>query len=156
MTATVFVDASVLVYARDASEGESQARAMEWMTHLWYTRTGRLSFQVLEEFYLTVTDRLDPGLTPHEAQAEVRDLLTWRPIPLDSQVLEGAWSLADLHELSFWDAQVVAAAQAGGCRFLLTEAFEHGREFGAVEVVNPFDEEGGPRFVHEKYSEVQR
>lgn len=156
MNATVFVDASVLLHARDASEGEKQSRAMEWMTHLWNTRSGRLSFQVLEEFYLTLTRRLDPGLEPQEAQNEVRDLLAWRPVALDRDILEGAWSVAELHELSFWDATVVAAAQACGCRFLLTEAFEHGREFGAVQVVNPFLEEQGPSFVHEKTAEVHR
>lgn len=150
MHATVFVDASVLLYARDASEGERQARAMEWMTHLWNTRSGRLSYQVLEEFYLTATGRLDPGLTPREARDEVRDLLSWRPVALDQKVLEGAWSVADLHQLTFWDATVVAAAQTCGCRLLLTDAFEHGRELGAVEVVNPFAEEPGPSYLHEK------
>lgn len=149
MTATVFVDASVLLYARDASEGEKQSRAMEWMNHLWNTQTGRLSYQVLEEFYLTVTDRLEPGLEPKEAQEEVRDLLTWRPVALDRHVLESAWTVAETHDVSFWDATVVAAAQTAGCRLLLTEAFEHGRELGSVEVVNPFVEERNPGWVHE-------
>ena len=58
MIGPVFVDTNVLVYARDASEPGKQARAMLWLEHLWRERTGRLSVQVLQEFYHTVTGRL--------------------------------------------------------------------------------------------------
>jgi hypothetical protein len=53
----------VLVYARDASEPE-QPQAAAWVEHLWRTQTGRLSFQVLQEYYATTTRKLKPGLTP--------------------------------------------------------------------------------------------
>ena len=33
---------------------------------------------------------------------------------------------------------IVAAAQAGGCRALLTEDLQHGQMFGAVRVIDPF------------------
>ena len=52
MAASVFVDANVIVYSRDASEPEKQKQAMSWMDYLWRTRSGRLSFQVLQEFYI--------------------------------------------------------------------------------------------------------
>ena len=51
MSVKVFVDTNVLVYNRDASEPAKQQQAMVWMSHLWRTQTGRLSFQVLIEFY---------------------------------------------------------------------------------------------------------
>ncbi len=44
----VFVDANVLVYARDSSEVEKQRRrASAWVDELWRRRSGRLSTQVL-------------------------------------------------------------------------------------------------------------
>ena len=58
MGAKVFVDTNILVYCRDASEPEKQQKAMAWMTRLWETGCGRLSFQVLQEFYVTVTQKL--------------------------------------------------------------------------------------------------
>ena len=57
MTGTVFVDTNVLVYSRDVSEAQKQKQAMAWMTHLWAERCGRLSYQVLNEFYVTVTQK---------------------------------------------------------------------------------------------------
>ena len=68
MSDNIFVDTNVLVYSRDASEPEKQPLAMAWMKHLWENRTGRLSFQVLQEFYVTVVFKLDPGLEPENAR----------------------------------------------------------------------------------------
>ena len=62
MSAKVFVDTNILVYCRDASEPEKQEQALAWMAGLWQTGRGRLSFQVLQEFYVTVTQKLKPGL----------------------------------------------------------------------------------------------
>jgi predicted nucleic acid-binding protein len=64
MSAKVFVDTNILVYCRDASEPQKQAQTAAWMAALWKQRTGRLSFQVLQEFYVTVTAKLTPGFPP--------------------------------------------------------------------------------------------
>src|SRR5262245_42943325 len=58
----VFVDTNVLVYARDARYPDKQQRAEDWMARLWRQRTGRLSVQVLQEYYVSVTQRLKPGM----------------------------------------------------------------------------------------------
>ncbi len=140
----VFVDTNVLVYARDASEPEKQPRARDWLATLWETREGRLSFQVLTEYYVTVTRKLRPGLTPDEAQSDVRDLLAWSPIGLDQIVLEDAWAVERRYGLSVWDALIVAAAHAAGCTHLLTEDLVHGQDLDGVRIVNPFIQEPGP------------
>lgn len=134
----VFVDTNVLVYARDASEPEKQARAREWMQHLWEKGSGRLSLQVLEEFYVTTTRKLKPGLKREDARADVLDLLAWRPVLVDGDVVEAAWSIEDRFRLSFWDALVVAAAHRAGCGHLLTEDLQNGADFDGVRVVDPF------------------
>ena len=64
MSVKVFVDTNVLLYSRDASEPEKQQLAMAWMKHLWASQTGRLSFQVIQEFYATVTTKLKPERDP--------------------------------------------------------------------------------------------
>ena len=143
MSAVVFVDTNVLVYCRDASEPEKQPRAAAWMEYLWKHRSGRLSFQVLREFYVTVTERLDPGLDAGVARSEVRTLLAWRPSPTTDAVLEVTWRLQDRYGLSWWDALIVAAAQVSGARFLLSEDFQGGQILGDVTVVNPFEVEPG-------------
>ena len=134
----VFVDTNVLVYARDASEPEKQPQAAAWIDHLWRTRTARLSFQVLQEYYATTTRKLEPGLTPEQARADVRDLLAWRPVSVGTDLLELGWSVEDRFGLSCWDALIVAAARIAGCECLLTEDLQHGAELEGLQVVSPF------------------
>jgi len=139
MTALVFVDTDILLYARDASETVRQPIARQWLDGLWKDRSGRLSYQVLHEYYVTVTRKLRPGLSPEEARADVRDLLTWRPTRMDAAMLEDAWWLEGRFLLSHWDALIVAAARALGCRRLLTEDLQHGQDLDGLLVVDPFD-----------------
>jgi len=55
MTALVFVDTNVLLYARDAGEPTKQPRAAEWLAHLSREYVGRISVQALSEYYVNAT-----------------------------------------------------------------------------------------------------
>jgi predicted nucleic acid-binding protein len=138
MTAKVFVDTNVIVYSRDASVPQKQKRAMSWMAHLWNNRIGKLSYQVLQEFYITVTVKLQPGLDPENARKDVRCLLAWQPIVVNEGVLENAWLVQDRYQVSWWDALVVSAAQLADCPYLLTEDLQENQKFGSLQVINPF------------------
>jgi len=138
MTDPVFVDTNVLVYARDTAHPRKQERAATWMTYLWRNRAGRLSYQVLQEFYTTVTVKLKPGMSMKAARKEVRTLMSWNPLSVDGAVVERAWTVQDRYRLSWWDALIVGAAQLSGCGWLLTEDLQDGQALGDVRVVNPF------------------
>jgi len=138
MTAPIFVDTNILVYARDVGARDKQVRAGEWMALIWQSGRGRVSVQVLQELYVTLTRKLRPGLPPAEARAEVRALLPWQPIEIAPVILESAWSLQDRFQLSGWDALIVAAAHAAQCRYLLTEDLQDGQNLDGLLVVNPF------------------
>ena len=138
MTGKVFVDTNVLVYWRDASEPDKQEQALAWLSELWERRSGRLSFQVLQEFYVTVTAKLALSLSPELARLNVRQLLAWKPVIVDDRLLEAAWRLQDRYRFPWWDALIVAAAQVSACRYLLSEDFQDGMEMGDLKVVNPF------------------
>jgi len=136
MTAPVFVDTNVLLYAVDTGEAEKHRAASSWRAELWKSRRGRVSYQVLQEFYVQAV-RKDPKRV-EAARAEVRDLFAWEPVAIDAVALEAAWSLQERFRLSFWDALIVAAAHAANCRYLLTEDLSHGQDLDGVRVVNPF------------------
>jgi predicted nucleic acid-binding protein len=138
MTAPVFVDTKVLVYLKDTTDPAKRASAMAWFDALRDSRRGRISFQVLQEFYATVTQRLRPGMPRAEAREAVHSLLAWRPIVIDEGVLNAAFMGQDRHSISFWDALILAAAQASGCAHLLTEDLQDGQDLDGVVVVNPF------------------
>jgi len=135
---TVFVDTNVLVYSRDSTEPAKQRAAIAWLELLWRQKSGRISYQVLQEFYVTVTRKLKPGLSPDEARDDIRSLLVWKPIPTDSQVIEAAWSIQDRFQLSWWDSLIVAAAHRAGCRYLLSEDLQTGQELDGLKLISPF------------------
>jgi predicted nucleic acid-binding protein len=134
----VFVDTNVLVYARDTQNVEKHRQAGEWMRFLWQTRRGRLSAQVLNEYFVTVTRELSQSLTDVEARDEVRELMAWAPEPVDHDLIERAWVAASSWPLSHWDALIVAAAQRAGCTYLLTEDLQTGQRFGELQILSPF------------------
>ena len=139
MTGRVFVDTNVLVYRHDTSEPSKQSRADAWLRLIVSTRTGRLSFQVLQELYAVLTRKVEPAVSTSKAQSIVRDLESWEPVQIDRGVLERAWSIEAHYSVSWWDALILGAAQACECEVLLTEDLQHGQEFGSLRVVDPFD-----------------
>jgi predicted nucleic acid-binding protein len=132
----VFVDSNVLLYAVDEADRNKQQSAREWRAELWKSRRGRVSFQVLGEFYVNAV-RKRPSAR-EEARAEVRDLLAWNPVAADAGLVRRGWKIQDRYRLSYWDALIVAAAKAASCRYLLTEDLQAGQELDGIEVVNPF------------------
>jgi len=136
MTVPVFVDTNVFIYAVDRADLRKQQAARLWRAELWKSRRGRTSFQVLQEFFVNVTQK---ALSSREdARSEVRDLLAWNPVPVNAMTLEHGWKIQDRYKLSFWDALIVAAAKQALCGYLLTENLQAGQDIGGVMVVNPF------------------
>jgi predicted nucleic acid-binding protein len=108
------------------------------MDALWRSRRGRLSSQVLSEFYVNATQKLKPGLDRDVARADVLALSEWRPVAIDHHVFDEAWHIQDRYGLGFWDALIVGAACACGCRCVLTEDLQDGQDLAGVRVISPF------------------
>jgi predicted nucleic acid-binding protein len=136
MSALVFVDTSVLIYARDQTNVQKQKAAADWLAELWKSRSGRISFQVLQESYVKVSQKWPTARD--EARADVRDLLAWRPAAVDAAIFERGWKVQDRYGLSFWDALIVAAAKSAACQYLLSEDLRADQDLDGVVVVNPF------------------
>jgi predicted nucleic acid-binding protein len=140
----VFIDTNILLYARDSNQPSKQPIAAAWMSRCWRERRGRLSYQVLQEYYINATQKLKPGLPKELARQDVRNLLAWQPVQTDALLLESAWGLSDRYGFSWWDAQIVAAARRADCAILLSEDMQHGLEIEGLRIVNPFlNPEGG-------------
>jgi predicted nucleic acid-binding protein len=136
MIAPVFVDSNVFLYAMDQANLKKQEAARNWRAELWKNRRGRISFQVLNEFYVNAVRKL-PGARD-EARSEVRDLLAWNPVTADAALLEAGWKIQDRYRLSYWDALIVAAAKTSLCGYLLTEDLQAGQKLEGMEVLDPF------------------
>jgi len=136
--ATVFVDTNVLIYAEDRAHADKHRAARAWLRMLWLRHCGRLSNQVLNEFYANATRKLKPAMPAGDARAEVRRYQRWNPWVCDHATVENAWAVESRFKLSWWDALIVAAAQQQGCTLLLTEDLQHDQQIDAVRIVNPF------------------
>jgi predicted nucleic acid-binding protein len=136
MTVPVFVDTNVLIYALNRGDPKKQHAAQAWRAELWKNHNGRISFQVLQEFYVNVAQKWPSACD--QARAEIRDLMAWRPATVDGPILEGAWRIQDRYQLSFWDALIVGAAKSLACRYLLTEDLQADQELDGIIVINPF------------------
>ncbi len=138
MSDNVFVDTNVLLYSRDSSEPEKQPLASTRLDELWEDRTGRLSVQVLNEYFVNATRKLDPGLSPEEAWEDIEALSAWEPLKLDMAILSRAFAVQQRYRLSWWDSLIVAAAEASGCSRILSEDLSDGASYFGIVVENPF------------------
>ncbi|MDE0204509.1 MAG: PIN domain-containing protein [Candidatus Tectomicrobia bacterium] len=137
MIGPVFVDTNVFVYRHDNSVPAKQSCAEQWIRFLAESRTGRLSYQVLQELYATLT-RPRLKFDHSEARRIVRLLSAWQPLAIDLGVLERAWRVQEHWVVSWWDALIIGAAQASECPVLLTEDLQAGQVFDGVTAVDPF------------------
>jgi predicted nucleic acid-binding protein len=134
----VFVDTTVLVYAHDASEALRQPVAQGVISELWRTRSGALSTQVLQEFYVVATRKFDPPMPRREARDLVDAYGHWHLVEIDVALIVAASQLEERHRLSFWDALIVEAARRAGAARLVTEDLQPGRRLAGMLIDNPF------------------
>lgn len=132
-----FVDSNLLLYYVDPTNPNKRARAAEWLKALWMTGGGRLSWQVLHEFYCNAVKKM--GLAPDAARDIVKNLSHWTPVDSSLGLIQQAWEWMETGQLSYWDALILAAAERSGARYLLSEDFQPGRRYAQVQVLDPFD-----------------
>ena len=133
-----FVDTNVLVYAHDAFEARKQPVARALLEELWASRSGALSTQVLQEFYVVATRKFDPPMSRPAAREIVALYGTWPLVRTDLPLILAASQLEERHALSFWDALIVEAARRVGATRLVTEDLQGERRIGGVRIENPF------------------
>jgi len=138
MNGKTFVDTNILVYAHDPGSGAKHAAAKSLVSWLWRERSGVISTQVLQEFYVNLRKVARKPTTQVEAKGVLTDYLAWEVVVNDGAALLEALELESRYKLSFWDALIVQAANAAGADELCSEDFNHGQVYGMVTAVNPF------------------
>ena len=133
-----FVDTNVLLYAHDASETDKQPIARALLEELWSGRSGVLSTQVLQEFYVVATRKFEPPMRRSEARELVALYASWPVVQVDVELILDATALEERAQLSFWDALVVEAARRGGATRLVSEDLQDGRRIAGLVIEDPF------------------
>ena len=146
----IFVDTNILIYAYDKSAAQKREIARRRITELWESGQGVLSTQVLLEFFVTATRKIDKPLPINVARGIVSDLLHWQVIVNDGEDILNGIDLQVKHSLSFRDAMIVQAAIKGKCTTLLSEDLAHDQTIAGVTIRNPFREADGSAPIHSR------
>ncbi len=137
MSAKTFVDTNVLIYAHDVDAKAKHEAAKSILRELWSQRTGVLSMQVLQEFYVNVTRKIASPLPKDAARLVVTSYSIWCMETTPAEIA-AAFRLEDESRIGFWDALIVASAAKSGAERILSEDLNAQQRIAGVQVENPF------------------
>ncbi len=138
MATRYVVDTNLLVSALDRREPEKRGRAREVIGRVGRSGTAALPAQVLSEFANACLRKLEPGPEPDTVRREVERLMLAFPVlPLTGPVVLEALRGVREHLLSYYDAQIWAAARLGQVGIVLSEDFDPGTVLDGVSFANP-------------------
>jgi len=137
MNDRTFVDTNVLIYAHDVDAKQKQEVAKRILHELWSDRTGVLSMQVLQEFYVNVTRKIPHPISKESARLVVSTYSIWC-IDTTPTEISSAFRIEDESRIGFWDALIVASAIKSGATRILSEDLNAGQTISGVRIENPF------------------
>src|SRR5260370_36812263 len=103
-----FVDTNVLLYSVDTTDVTKYARARQWLDALWNADSGRLSWQVLNEFYSNAVGKLKTPVV--RARENVETLALWQPADFGLGLLHPAWYWSARGRPAYWASLILCAA----------------------------------------------
>jgi predicted nucleic acid-binding protein len=139
MTADIFFDTNILIYAHCMQAPHKMKIAREYLESGMRYGTGVISTQVLGELIVNVTKKVVPAMPLAQVVTEI-ELLAESPriVEINTECIKNALALSKEHQLSCWDSLIIASAEKAKCQTLLSEDLTHGRKYGRVKVINPF------------------
>jgi predicted nucleic acid-binding protein len=140
MSDRTFIDSNVLIYAHDVDAGRKHDVARERLRELWIERTGVLSTQVLQEFYVNATRKIRKPLPKPSARAVIGSYAVWCIDSTTPADMAFAFQIEDETRISFWDALIIAVAIKSGARRVLSEDLNSGQSIAGITIENPFAE----------------
>ncbi len=136
MSVECFLDANVLVYAA-AGHGAEESKRQQALDLLEREDFG-LSAQILQEFYVIVTRKLEISLSADGALEWIEQFESFPCLPVDASLVKLGAELSVRFKISYWDGAIIASAEALGAETLYTEDLNDGQLYGSVRVENPF------------------
>jgi predicted nucleic acid-binding protein len=124
------------MYANDSRDQRKQSVSLDLVTQYLLAGTGVISSQVLQEYASVAVTKLHQHIAVVTHQLHLLESL--RVVLVDATLVRRALELHQLYQISFWDAQILAAAEKAGCDTLLSEDLNPGQFYAGMRCVNPF------------------
>jgi predicted nucleic acid-binding protein len=137
MSDKTFIDTNVLMHAHDVAAGPKHQIAKTVLRDLWNEQAGAVSVQVLQEFYVNVTQKIPVPLSKEAARQIVGNYATWCTETTSAEI-SAAFRIEDESGIGFWDALIVSSAAKSGATRILSEDFNAEQRFAGIAVENPF------------------
>jgi predicted nucleic acid-binding protein len=138
MNVDYFIDTNVLVHAYDSDQSRKHSIARNILSDVWNEKIKiAISIQVLQEFYSVMTRR---GGDVRYYKKLAEDMLSWMVVDNTGSLFRRALPIHHKLGTSFYDANIIAAAQVAGAKEIWSEDFNTGQDYGGVIAVNPFIE----------------
>jgi predicted nucleic acid-binding protein len=139
MADKILVDTNILLYAYDRGEPVKQPLALAVLNGLVTHDLGALTPQILAEFFVNATKKLQPPLTIKEAHSRIENyLLSWEILDITGAIILEAIRGVHTYRMPYWDAQIWASAHLNQIPVVLSEDFGDGTIIEGVKFVNPF------------------
>lgn len=138
MADRIMVDTNILLYAYDTAEPVRQPRALATLDVLVKRHMGVLTPQILAEFYVNATNKLEPPLTDEEAYERLQNyMLSWEILELTGPIVLEAARGVRIYKMAYWDAQIWASARLHQIPAVFSEDFNVGAVIEGVRFINP-------------------
>jgi len=136
MSAKVFVDTNVFVYAALQDSANHQKR-LAAISVLSASHKIVVNTQVLNEFSAVLLKNRFPD---DDIRARVENIAADSSVVLiNLDTIRLGWDMRKRYQLSFWDSLIVASALRAGCSTLYTEDLQHTMFIDStLHVINPF------------------
>jgi len=132
----VFFDTNILVYCLDRHNSRKQEIARAILRKAAAEATGVVSTQVLQEFYVVATRKLN--VDPLAAKEMMLAFSNLGLVTVSAEIIATVIDCSILNRISFWDGLIIAAAEKAACTTLLTEDLNDGQIIKGIRTVNPF------------------
>lgn len=136
MSVECFLDTNVLLYAATANAAERVNRDIAY--DLIAADNFGISTQVLQEFYDTATRKTGVVMRSDKALEWLAEFEHRPCAVVDVNVFRRAVQISNHFKIGYWDAAILASAEALGATTLYSEDLSHGQAYGPVTVINPF------------------
>jgi len=138
MKGAEFFDTNILVYAYDSHFPDKQQKAQNIILSAVREGNGVLSNQVLGEFFMVVTKKINQPLSVRDARDIIKYMGRMKVQEIDVLIVERALDTLELYNISYWDSLIIAAAERARCNRILSEDLNAGQIYHGIEIANPF------------------
>lgn len=132
------VDSNILIYAYDIDEAVKQEKAKEFIKNNLIGENFVLSTQILAEFYLNVTEKIQKPIPAWQAREIILNFsIAVKVINYSAETILKASEIMAMHKIHFWDALIAATMKENQIETIFTENTKDFKKIPEITAINP-------------------